>query len=271
VSVASFLSTELPLPLFDDNSDTNSVFHLRRLDEFINFRGVPKALQLAVACRSIFGQMSKQWVEAASRNLADYEAFKKAFLNTWWSLSRQGLARCSLYQAKYDRQSGLSLSGHFLKFATMASYLDPRPTDGEVIEAILYHFPLGVQRAILTTQLRTIEYTLDLLKRVEVMEAGERFHKPTNEPQTLHPNTSKQGTHPARGDNRGPTQDQIRQVQYSRSRNRYHDNRRRSNYNPDQGRESQGLGSSQLNPNVPPFTARQEQMQPTQHNNRSEN
>jgi hypothetical protein len=130
--------------------------------------------------------MSKQWVEAANRNLADYEAFKKAFLNTWWSLSRQGLARCSLYQAKYDRQSGLSLSGHFLKYATMASYLDHRPTDVEVIEAIRYHFPLGVQRAMLTNQLRTIEDILDLLKRVEVMEAGERFHKPTNQPQTQH-------------------------------------------------------------------------------------
>jgi hypothetical protein len=68
----------------------------------------------------------------------------------------------------------------------MASYLDPRPTDVEVIEAIRYHFPLGVQRAMLTNQLRTIEDTLDLLKRVEVMEAGERFHKPTNQPQTQH-------------------------------------------------------------------------------------
>jgi hypothetical protein len=34
--VSSFLSTsELPLPLFDDSSNTNTVFHLRRLYEFI--------------------------------------------------------------------------------------------------------------------------------------------------------------------------------------------------------------------------------------------
>jgi hypothetical protein len=157
VSVASFLTnSDLQLPLFDDNSDMNPVFHLRRLDEFIKFKGLPKALQLAVAYRSIAGQ-------AVSRNLADYDPFKQAFLNTWWSASLQSLVKRSLYQAKYNRQSGLSLSGHFLKYSTMASFLDPRPTDVEVIDTIRYHFPVGVQRAMLTSRLRNIEETLDHL------------------------------------------------------------------------------------------------------------
>jgi hypothetical protein len=51
-SVSSFLSSsDLPLPLFDDNTDTNPVFHLWRLDEFIRLKGVPKAYWLAVAYR----------------------------------------------------------------------------------------------------------------------------------------------------------------------------------------------------------------------------
>jgi hypothetical protein len=72
-----------------------------------------------------------------------------------------------------------------LKYTTMASYLEPRPTNVEIIEAIRYHFPIGVQRAMLTNQLRTIEETLDLLKRVEVMEASEGFQKPHSQPQRL--------------------------------------------------------------------------------------
>jgi hypothetical protein len=53
IQVSSFLSTsELQLPLFDDCSDTNPVFHLHRLYEFIRFKCVPKALQLAVSYRS---------------------------------------------------------------------------------------------------------------------------------------------------------------------------------------------------------------------------
>jgi hypothetical protein len=99
LSVSSFLSSsELPLPLFDDDSDTNPVFHFRQLDEFIRLKGVPKAFQLAVAYISVVGHMNKQWVETVSRNLTDYEAFRKAFLNTWWSASWQSLVKCSLYQ-----------------------------------------------------------------------------------------------------------------------------------------------------------------------------
>ncbi|PNF31608.1 hypothetical protein B7P43_G18000 [Cryptotermes secundus] len=208
--------------------------------------------------------MSKQWVEAVSRNLADYDSFKKEFLNSWWSAARQSLSKCNLYQAKYNRQSGLSLSGHFLKYATMASYLDPRPSDPEIIEAVRYHFPVGVQRAMLTNQLKTIGDTLDLLRRVEVLEAGEGFHRTPNQLQTQHPNTVRQGTNPVRGDNRVQTQTPVRQIQYSRSQNRRNGNWRRNGGNEGyRDRDYQGSGSRQLNPNVPPFQGRQEQVPPT--------
>jgi hypothetical protein len=95
--VSSYLSpTELPPPIFDEGSDTNQVYHLRQLDEFMKFRGIPKALQLAVAYRSIKGQMGRQWVETACYNLKDYDEFKRAFLNSFWSSLRQGVEKCTL-------------------------------------------------------------------------------------------------------------------------------------------------------------------------------
>jgi hypothetical protein len=139
LSVSSFLSSsELSLLLFDDNSDTIPVFHLRRLDTFIRLEGVPKTFQLVVVYRSIVAHMSKQGIETVSRNLTDYEAFKSAFLNTWWSASLQNLVKCSLYQDKYNRNSNLTLSGHFLKYATKASHLEPRPTDYWILVQLTY-------------------------------------------------------------------------------------------------------------------------------------
>jgi hypothetical protein len=164
------------------------------LDEFIKLRSIPKVFQLAVACRSIVGHMSKQWVETVSRNLTDYEAFRKVFLNTWWSESQQSLVKCEIYQTKFNRHANLSLSGHFLKYATMAAYLEPRPSDAEIIEAIRYHFPIGVQRAMLTNQLRTVEGTLDLLKRVEIMEASEGVQGPHPAPGNK-PNFPRENSH----------------------------------------------------------------------------
>jgi hypothetical protein len=216
--------------------------------------------------------MSKQWVQTVSRNLTGYEAFKRAFLNTWWSVQRQSLVKCSLYQGKYNRNSNLSLSGHFLKYATMASYLELRPTDVEVIEAIPHHFPIGVQRAMLTNQLRTFKRTLDLLKRVEVMEASEGFEKPLSQPQTHNPNASRPSPQTVMNDRKGQTQNEVRNIQYSRSRNRYNGNRRRNHYKTERARESNNVGSTHLNPNAPSFQGHQEQVQPTSPNNsRSEN
>jgi hypothetical protein len=163
---------DFPLPQFDDSSEVNPIFHLNQLDEFMRLRYVPKPLQLALAFKFIVGAVGKQWVATVARNLRDYDQFKAAFAGAYWSKSKQSLVRCSLYQDKFSPRAGLSLSNYFLKYATMASYLEPRPTDVEVIEAIRHHFPVMVQRAMIGTQLSTVGEALDLLKRVEMMEGN---------------------------------------------------------------------------------------------------
>jgi hypothetical protein len=60
-----------------------------------------------------------------------------------------------------------------------------------LIEAIKSNFPISVQRAILTSQLRTADEILDLRKRIEIMEARESFHRPNAPPQSHHQNASR--------------------------------------------------------------------------------
>jgi hypothetical protein len=252
-SASSYLSnSDFPLPLFDESSDVNPVFHLRQLDEFMKLKGIPKACQLAVAYRSLAGSLSRQWAETVSHQLSDYESFRQAFMDTWWSPSQQSLVRCSLYQGKYNRQSNLSLSAYFLKYTTMATYLDPRPTDAEIIEAIRYHFPISIQRAMLSTQLRSMGEALDLLKRIEVMERQENFNKYQNPTASHGHNPNRPGPAlPISDRNRG--QGQVRHIQYHRahSRNRY--NGQRNFYNREQGNEPRTGGSQNLDPQATSF------------------
>jgi hypothetical protein len=208
-------NSEFPLPRFDDCAETNPKFHLKQLEEFFQLRGIPPSCQLAVAKKSITGKLSKQWLEAVSDKLKYYGDFKQAFLNMWWSPSQQSLVKCSIYQGKYDRGSNLTLSGHFLKYATMASYLEPRPSDTEAIEAIRCHFPIHIQRTMLGTQLRSIGEALDLLKRVELMEAQNPLQGPTNHTSIRHQNVGR-SEHPRSSYDRNRPQGQVRQVQ------RYH-------------------------------------------------
>jgi hypothetical protein len=63
----------------------------------------------------------------------------------------------------------------------MASYLDPKLSDIEIIEAIRYHYPLNTQRAMLNIQMKNICEALDLLNRIEVMESCEHYHKGQSE------------------------------------------------------------------------------------------
>jgi hypothetical protein len=153
---SSYLNnSEFPLPVFDENSD-NTVFHLRQLDNYMNLRDIPAAGRLTVAYRSLNGVLSRQWAETVSNQLSDYEAYEKEFLSTSSSTAQQSLVKCTSYQGRYARQSILSLSAHFLKYSTVASYLDPRSSNIEIIETIRYHFPISVQRAMVSMQLNSI-------------------------------------------------------------------------------------------------------------------
>lgn len=146
----------------------------------------------------------------------------------------------------------------------MASYLDPRPSHVEIIEALRYHYPVGVQRAMLSNQLQTVEATLELLRRVEVMEASEGFHRPHQphqQPQQQNQNVQRQNQQTGQNDRRVQTQNHVRQVQYAPHRNRYHGNRWHNRNQQDRARENDSSGSTRLNPNAPSYQESREQGQ----------
>ncbi|PNF28364.1 hypothetical protein B7P43_G17306 [Cryptotermes secundus] len=247
--------SDFPLPLFDEGTETNPVYHLRQLDEFMSLKNIPKTQQLAIACKSISGSLSRQWIATTRHALTDYASFRCAFLKTWWTGAEQGLVRCRLYQSKYNKQSGLSLSAHFLKYATSATYLEPRPTDSHIIEALRFHFPISVQKVMLSAPVHTISEALNLLKRVEVMESyepqrsGENHNYNRQEPDKRNP--------PSRGNynsHQGPQN--VRNVHTSpqRRNNRYNNYHRRDNsYHEGRNQHADSNNRNNMNPRAPPF------------------
>jgi hypothetical protein len=156
----------------------------------------------------------------------------------------------------------LSLSSYFLKYGTMASYLEPRPTDVEVIEAIRHHFPVMVQTSMIGTQLSTVGEALDLLKRVEMIERDGTYRG--SNPVTHHPDpTLRRDQHSRRGYEKPRyNQNYTRRVQYDR-RNNYsrYDNRRGSPTRWDFNSSARGneqannrpAAGNSLNPHAPTF------------------
>ena len=62
------------------------------------------------------------------------------------------------------------MSAHLLKHAVLATYLESSITDRELISALLFHFPLFIQRTLTTAPLQTVQDAVDVLKRLEMME-----------------------------------------------------------------------------------------------------
>jgi hypothetical protein len=215
-------TTDFPLPLFDENN-INPVFHLKQLDTYINMRNVPNTCKLTIALRSLNGIMNKQWSETMVNQIQDYENFKREFLKVWWSASQQSLVKCKLYQDKYDYKSNLTLSTHFFKYTTLASYLDPKPTEIEIIEALRYHYPPYIQRTLVNNQLKTIGGTLEVLRRLELINTKEPCYKNTSS--SLNPSREIKG----QGNVRKCETRQTRMIQEYPTSGDYR-NKRKDNY-----------------------------------------
>jgi hypothetical protein len=129
--------------------------------------------------------MSKQWVETVRWNLKDYDAFKRAFLNTWWSASRPNLVKCEFYQEKYN-----------LEFQPIPVRLFPSARDHGVVsrtEALRCRgyrshqvpFPDRGTKDRVDQSIENNKGNNRPIKRVEVMEASEGFERPHNQPNNI--------------------------------------------------------------------------------------
>jgi hypothetical protein len=137
-------NSEIALPLFDEDT-VSPVFHLKQLDDYMRLRNIPEEIKLTLAYRSSVGETSRVWVETMTKQIHDYPTFKRELLKMWWSPSKQSTVRCQLYQGRCNQQLKLSPSAYFLKQVTIVSYLEPKPSEIEIVEALRCHYPKRIE------------------------------------------------------------------------------------------------------------------------------
>jgi hypothetical protein len=99
-----------------------------------------------------------------------------------------------------------------MKHATTAFYLEPKLNPNEIVEILRNHYPIHIQRIMLSSQLNSIEDALDLLKRVEVMEQSESSQRTHQQAPYHNPNPPRQNQASPR-DARFQNQRQVRRTQ----------------------------------------------------------
>jgi hypothetical protein len=225
--------SDLTLPYFNDSAKVNAIYHLRQLDEYMKLKAVPQQLQLAIALRSITDPLGVQWVSSVVPTIHNYEQFKMAFKRNFWSASKQSIVKCSIYQDRYRKGSDLSMSQHFLRYAVLASYLEPKMPDVELIDALKFHFSIYVQNAFAASPLNYIQDALDLLKRLEVIEIRENERRSNSTASSQMQNHGRAQANNGNGNNHNgnrprPQNQHVRQryvQQWPNYRNRGYDDR----------------------------------------------
>jgi hypothetical protein len=206
--------------------------------------------------------------------MRDDDDFKAAFIRQFWNEDSQSRARCLIYQAqtKYHRDDNESMSDHFLRFAELAKFLQPRMTDAELISAMRNHYSVVIQRNWVTAHIEEIQGAVTFLKQMESIEENDPNRKANNNaPNQTDPcehrcNQHQNFKHQNRGNNnRHSDHIPIRHMQISQQQPNYQNGRRyqqpffnkRYSQPQDNNREDtpryRGGNGSNLNPHAPTF------------------
>jgi hypothetical protein len=162
-----------------------------------------------------------------------YGEFKKAFTELLWCPSRQCSVRSSIYLDRHVPSSGETYANHFIRYANLASTLDPPMSETDLLSAITSHFEPRVQQGLICRNFKNTQEALSYLAKFQGLEQNtDTFRSPRRCYDRRDSNRRSSNT-PQR-DDRGRNRDRgdvnVRFVgQQTNRRNRWFTDRRQNN------------------------------------------
>jgi hypothetical protein len=102
--------------------------------------------------------------------LKSYEKFKKAFSELLWNPSRQASIRSSICLDNYNPSSGESYMELYIRYANLASTLEPPMTETDLLSALTSYFEPRVQQGLICGNFRNTQDALALLAKYQGLE-----------------------------------------------------------------------------------------------------
>jgi hypothetical protein len=158
---------ELTLPMFTDSSKQVPLHFIRDLDLYFKLRQTPEQLKLPLTLRAVQEPMAKQWISSTYDKLQNYNEFRKGFTDLLWNPNRQAGIRSQIYLDKHLLSSGESYVDHYIRYANMASSLDPPMTDMDLLSALTSHYESSIRQALLCGNFKSTQEVLGFLARAQ--------------------------------------------------------------------------------------------------------
>ena len=203
---------ELNLLNFHDNSKQIVLHFLRYLGEYYRIKNVPESLKLPLAMRAVTDPIAKSWFSTVYGELNGYEHFKTLFTKFLWNSPTQSRIRCSIYQDKFTRQDGESMTSHYLRYGNLAANLQPPTTEEDLLGAQTLHYTIVVERSTISRNIKTTQDAINLLGKLDALEVRDEYKNPRQNPETHQENRRSQ--YNSRGDRTDRNRRDSIRVQY---------------------------------------------------------
>jgi len=253
--------SELILPSFTDSSKQVPLHFIRDLDLYFKLRQKPDHLKLPLTFTAVQEPIAKQWFSSTYDKLNSYDEFRKGFINLLRNPNRQAGFRSQIYLDKHFPNSGESYVDHYIRYANLASSLDPPMTDMALLSALTSHYEPRVQQGLLCGNFKYTQDVLGYLSKVQGLNENRDSFKAPRRDYTSG-DTNRRPQLGSGGDDRTRDRGNDANVCFVRRqtdrRNSNFSNRRHNNaddrefYGRRQGRE-EGNNSGRLNPNAQQF------------------
>jgi len=95
---------------------------------------------------------------------------KHFFSKFLWNSPTQSRIRCSIYQNKFTRQDGESMKSQYLRYANLATNFQPATSEEDLVGALTSHYPVAIQRSLISGHIKTTQYVIHLLGKPDALE-----------------------------------------------------------------------------------------------------
>lgn len=142
--------TSKKLPVFDDTGTLHPMEFLEVLEYSMISENIPFEI-FKFIIRNQFKGTASLWSQAFLHNFTDFESFKLAFMDQFWSETKQLQIKLDL-QSQYYKEGQGSLVNYFMKNVAMARYLSPPYSELLLIRTIARHFPPHISATLMGAQ-----------------------------------------------------------------------------------------------------------------------
>ena len=145
----------------------------------------------------------------------------------------------------FTRQDGETMTSHYLKYANLTANLQPAMSEEDLVGALTSHYPIVIQRSLISGNIKTTQDAIYLLGKLDALEARDDYRNPRrnseNHDANRRPQYNKRGDRTDRNQRDGV---RVQYVQYADGPN--YDRRRTyasPNLNNRTGHYDSGWGS----------------------------